>query len=300
MLVRPLPPSFNFNNGILPPVYGDHFLFAENLSKPYECAEHPSGIGLLMTGKGKCNYYVNGAKNQVDSNKVFFINRGSALAVRTTEVESTPVLLFFNSRLPDLVLYSLEFGDEVMLEKPFDNLPYDFSYLERIHTDDNLHQTILSLIELGTSCSSFASLQADMTIRNLFEELLMKNQDAYKRSQNIQAVKASTRLEIFKRVASAKDWMEQNYQTDITLEDISSKAAMNSQHFLRMFKQVYMITPHQYLIDLKLKKAKELLETTQLPINDVCQTIGFESVFSFSVLFKNRFGTAPSYFRKGE
>jgi len=300
MLVRPLPPSFNFDKGILPPVYGDHFLFAENLSKPYECAEHPAGIGLLMTGKGKCNYYVNGAKNQLDNNKVFFINRGSNLAIRTIEGESAPVLLFFNSRLPDLVLYSLEFGDEVMLEKPFDNLPYDFSYLERIHADDHLHQTILSLIELGASCSSFASLQADMTIRNLFEETLLKNQDAYKRSQNIQAVKSSTRLEIFKRVASAKDWMEQHYQTDISLEDISSTAAMNSQHFLRMFKQVYMITPHQYLIDLKLKKAKELLETTRIPISNVCQTIGFESVFSFSVLFKNRFGTAPSYFRKGE
>ncbi|BAU54642.1 helix-turn-helix transcriptional regulator [Mucilaginibacter gotjawali] len=300
MLIRPLPPSFNFDNGILPPVYGDHFLFAENLHRPYECDEHTSGIGLLMTGKGKCNYYVNSAKNQVDANKVFFINRGSTLAVRATESESAPVLLFFNSRLPDLVQYSLEFGDEVMLEKPFDNLPYDFSYLERIHADDNLHQTILSLIDLGASCSSFASLTADMTIRNLFEALLLKNQDAYKRSQNIQAVKASTRLEIFKRVASAKDWMEQNYQTDITLEDISSIAAMNSQHFLRMFKQVYMITPHQFLIDLKLKKAKELLETTPMPINDVCQTIGFESVFSFSVLFKNRFGTAPSYYRKGE
>ena len=72
MRIRPLPMSFNFDNGILPPVYGDHFLFVENLSGPYECAEHPSGIGLLMTGQGKCNYYVNGIisslgdKTQVD------------------------------------------------------------------------------------------------------------------------------------------------------------------------------------------------------------------------------------------
>jgi AraC family transcriptional regulator len=179
-------------------------------------------------------------------------------------------------------------------------LPYDFSFLERIHADENLHQTILSLIELGGSCSSFASLRADMIIRNLFEDLLKQNQDAYNCSQNIQAVKASTRLEIFKRVASAKDWMEENYNADITLEDIASIAMMNSQHFLRMFKQVYLITPHQYLIELKLKKAKELLEATQMAINQICHTIGFESVFSFSVLFKNRFGIAPSYFRKAE
>ena len=50
----------------------------------------------------------------------------------------------------------------------------------------------------------------------------------------------------------------------------------------------------------KLKKAKELLENGPMPINEICHAIGFESVFSFSALFKNRFGMAPSYFRKGE
>jgi len=299
MYVRSLPKSFNLENEITPPVYTDHFLFSENLRQPYECPEHPSGIGLLITGKGNCNYYVNGTKNQVDQNKIFFVNRGSQLAVRITEKESAPALLFFHSRLPDLVQHSLNYGEEVLLEKPFDNLPYDFSYLERIHVDENLYQTILSLIELGSSCSSFASLKADIVIRNLFEELLKENQDAYKRSQNIQAIKASTRLEIFKRVSLAKDWMEENYNADITLEDMASLATMNSQHFLRMFRQVYHITPHQYLIALKLKRAKHLLESTQLTINDICLSIGFESVFSFSILFKDRFGLAPSHFRKG-
>src|SRR5258708_11937639 len=300
MLVRSLPKSFNFKNEITPPVYIDHFLFSENLQQPYECPEHPSGIGLLITGKGNCNYYVNGAKNKVNQNKVFFINRGSQLAISITEKESAPALLFFNSKLPDLVQHSLNYGDEALLEKTFDNLTYDFSYLERIHVDQNLHQTISSLIALGGSCSSFASLKADIVIRNLFEDLLKENQDAYKRSQNIHAIKASTRLEIYKRVSLAKDWMEENYNADITLEDIASLAMMNSQHFLRMFKQVYHITPHQYLIDLKLKKAKHLLGSTDLTINDICHSIGLESVFSFSILFKNRFGLAPSHFRKVE
>jgi AraC family transcriptional regulator len=299
MLVRSLPKSFNLKNEITPPVYIDHFLFSEDLKQPYECPEHPSGIGLLITGKGNCNYYVNGAKNQVDQNKVFFINRGSQLAVRTTGKESAPALLFFNSQLPDLVQHSLNYGDEALLDKAFDNLPYDFSYLERVHVNQNLHQTVSSLIVLGDSCSSFASLKADVIIRTLFEDLLKENQEAYKCSQNIQAIKASTRLEIFKRVSLAKDWMEENYNDNITLEDIASVAMMNSQHFLRMFKQVYHITPHQYLIDRKLKKAKQLLEDTGLTINDICHSIGFESVFSFSILFKDRFGLAPSHFRKG-
>ncbi|HLZ89869.1 MAG TPA: AraC family transcriptional regulator, partial [Puia sp.] len=298
MFVQPLPKSFNSNNEITPPVYSDHVLFFEQLQRPYECPEHPANIGLLIAAKGSCHYYVNGARNQVEDNKVFFISRGSRLAIRNAGKDTAPALLFFHSRLPDLVQHSLNYGGEVLLEKPFDSLPYDFSWLERIHVDPELYQTVFSLIDLGSSCSSFASLQADMIIRQLFERLLIKNQDAYRRSQNVQAVKASTRLEIFKRISTARDWMDAHYNTEISLEDIGAVAAMNSQHFLRMFKQVYAITPHQYLIDLKLKKAKELLESTELTINEICQVIGFESLFSFSILFKGRFGLPPSQFRK--
>lgn len=266
---------------------------------PYQCPEHASGIGLLVSEKGSCNYYVNGIKNQIDQNNVFFVNRGSQLAIKTTAFGVTPTMLFFNSQLPDLVQHSLIYSDEVLLEN-FDNLPYDFSYLERVHVDAGLRDRIISLIELGSSCSSFADIQADAAVRAIFEDLLKANREAYKFSQNIQAVKASTRLEIFRRVSLARNWMEENFNTPITLEDIAAVASMNSQHFLRMFKQVYCITPHQYLIDLKLRKAKHLLESTKLTINDKCLAVGFESIFSFSILYKKRFGRPPSQLRKGE
>jgi AraC family transcriptional regulator len=296
MFVLPLPRSVS--KEILPPEYSDHYLFFERLQRPYECPEHPANIGLLIAATGTCGYYVNGAKHLVDASKLFFISRGSKLAIRVTEKDAAPALLFFHSRLADLVQHSLLYGGEVLLEKPFDSLPFDFSWLERVHVDAELYQTIFSLIELGGSCSSFMALHSDMIIRQLFEDLLLKNQEAYKLSQNVQAVKASTRLEIFKRISTARDWMDANYHTEITLEDIGAVAAMNSQHFLRMFKQVYNITPHQYLIDLKLQKARTLIESTDMTINEICQNIGFESVFSFSLLFKGRFGQPPSGFRR--
>ncbi|HVU96420.1 MAG TPA: AraC family transcriptional regulator [Puia sp.] len=298
MFLLPLPRSFSHE--ITPPEYSDHYLFFEELHRPYECPEHPANIGLLVSTRGTCGYYVNGAKNLIGGTNTFFISRGSGLAIRNTEKDVAPALLFFHSRLPDLVQHSLLYGGEVLLEKPFDSLPFDFSWLERVHTDARLYETVHSLIGLGSSCSSFAALHTDMVIRQLFEDLLVKNQDAYRKSLNVQAVKASTRLEIFRRISTARDWMEAHYNADITLEDIGAVAAMNSQHFLRMFKQVYSITPHQYIIDLKLRKAKELLETTSLTISEICQNIGFESVFSFSILFKGRFGQPPSALRKAE
>ena len=300
MVVQSLPKSFNPENGITPPVYPDHFLFAQELQRPYECPEYPAGIGLLVTLAGSCDYYVNGSKQAVEGTATFFINRGSKLAIKTPVKGSTPALLFFRTALPDLVQHSLNYGGEVLLDEPFDNLPYDFSYLERMHLDPRLRSAISALTELGSSCSAFALLRADLLIRDLFEELLKANRDAYKSSQNIQAAKASTRLEIFRRVSHARDWMDAHFNTTITLEDIAIQAAMNSQHFLRMFKQVYLITPHQYLIERKLGRARQLLESTGMTINEICGDIGFESVFSFSILFKNRFGMAPSHFRRGE
>jgi len=297
MLIQPLPKSFNPDNEIRPRDYGDHCLFAEDLRRSYECPEFPAGIGLLAAMKGSCDYYVNGAKNPIDQASTFFINRGSGLVIKAAGRDSAPALLFFRGGFPDLVQHSLNYGDEVLLDEPFDNLPYDFSYLERTHLDPRLLQTIPALVELGFSCSSFSSLEADLRIRDLFEDLLKANRDGYKRSQNIQAAKASTRLEIFRRISHARDWMDAHCLRDISLEDIAVEAAMNSQHFLRMFKQVYLITPHQYLIERKLKKARQLLETTDMTINDICQAIGLESVFSFSILFKRRFGVAPSAVR---
>ncbi|WP_160717830.1 helix-turn-helix domain-containing protein [Chitinophaga solisilvae] len=297
MYLQTLPKVFHAANEITPPVYPDHFLYAETMRQPYDSPAHPAGIGLLLSGGGTCGYYVNGGKNPVQAQQVFFINRGSRLAVSTGK-EVAPVMLFFHSGMPDLIQYSLHYEDEKLLDAPFDSLPYDFSYLERMHTNPALHQTIISLITLGNSCSSFAALRADIIIRSLFEDLLKANREAFRRSQNIQAVKVATRREIFKRIALAREWLEAHYAGNVTLEDMAVIATMNSQHFLRMFKQAYLITPHQYQIELKLRKAVQLLETTLMPVQDICLEIGFESVFSFSVLFKERFGTPPAAFRK--
>jgi AraC family transcriptional regulator len=292
VLLTTLPKPSEAGSPALPEVYSDHFLFYEDLRQPYHCPEHSSALGLLMSGKGSCDYFVNGARNRVLGNQLFLVNRRSRLAIHIDKKESAPALLFFNSRLPELVQHSLSNTDETLLENSTAHY-YDFAYLERIHENLSLSQTLHTLVLLGSSCSSFASLKADIMIRNLFEQLLRENQQALQLSKNISAIRISTRLEIFKRVSFAREWIEANCCSRISLEQIAAVANMNSQHFLRMFKQVYHITPHQYVIGCKLEKAKQLLQSTQLTVAEICNTIGFESVYSFSLLFRRRFGVPP-------
>ena len=102
--------------------------------------------------------------------------------------------------------------------------------------------------------------------------------------------------ELYGRIVAAKVFMDNNYHEPLNLEEISSKAFLSRFHFHRMFSQVYKKTPHQYLTSKRIEKAKDLLADNK-QVTDVCNEVGFESLGSFSVLFKKEIGFAPTYYR---
>jgi AraC-like DNA-binding protein len=102
--------------------------------------------------------------------------------------------------------------------------------------------------------------------------------------------------ELYERIVAAKVFIDENYHEAINLDEISQKAFLSRYHFHRLFSQVYKRTPHQYLTHKRIEKAKDLLAENKQVI-DVCNEVGFESLGSFSTLFKKEIGFAPTYYR---
>ena len=102
--------------------------------------------------------------------------------------------------------------------------------------------------------------------------------------------------DLYQRIANAKVYIDCNFHEDIDLEQISKQAFLSRFHFHRLFRQVYKRTPHQYITQKRLDKAKALLSDNKA-VTDVCNEVGFESIGSFSVLFKKEIGFAPQYYR---
>ena len=102
--------------------------------------------------------------------------------------------------------------------------------------------------------------------------------------------------DLYQRIAAAKIYIDENYQLPIDLEEISRQAFLSRFHFHRLFRKVYRRTPHQYITQKRIDKAKELLANNK-PVGDVCNEVGFESIGSFSTLFKKEIGFAPTYYR---
>jgi AraC-like DNA-binding protein len=103
--------------------------------------------------------------------------------------------------------------------------------------------------------------------------------------------------DLYERIASAKVFIDQNYQQPIDLKQIAQKAFLSKFHFHRLFTGIYKKTPHQYVTYLRLEAAKALLAKEGISITDVCGMIGFESLGSFSSLFRKQSGHSPQYYR---
>lgn len=278
---------------LLPPVpllkgqeisFSDHLLFTERTVKPYACPEHIPGLGILTMLSGSGRYGLNRKIETLDSSRFLLINRGSRLSIDLPLPDVQPLFLFFHPGLVGAALTSQQ---------------ADLTWLERVHPmNDRLQERLEWLARLGNSCSSFSALKADAIIRDILQEFIGQALAASRQSGQLRVSRRSTRIELFRRLSAVREWILTDHSSPITLDDMAAKALLNPQHFLRMFRDCYGITPHQFLIDTRLGSARQRLLDTKEPVSLICRQTGFESLTSFSGLFRQRFGSSPSAYRK--
>jgi AraC-like DNA-binding protein len=94
------------------------------------------------------------------------------------------------------------------------------------------------------------------------------------------------------------DLLQSDLAHDFTLQTLASEVRLSSFHFARSFKQATGLPPHRFLIQLRIEKAKELLEHTALSITEIAAHIGYDDPGYFSRLFLKEVGVAPSRYRR--
>ena len=99
------------------------------------------------------------------------------------------------------------------------------------------------------------------------------------------------------RVIKAKQFIDKNYSVEIDLNTIATAANSSRFHLNREFKRHYGITPSHYLKDKRILEAKKLLSESST-VTDACFTVGYESLSTFSMLFRRWTGCSPKVFKK--
>jgi len=99
-------------------------------------------------------------------------------------------------------------------------------------------------------------------------------------------------------IESAVDYMQRNYGEDIPLIKMAELSHLSLSHFCALFKQKYGISPHQYLIELRLTIGQNLLLETVLSVEEISARIGYSSSSAFIAAFLKRYGVTPAQMRR--
>ncbi|NEW04740.1 AraC family transcriptional regulator [Paenibacillus sp. SYP-B3998] len=99
-------------------------------------------------------------------------------------------------------------------------------------------------------------------------------------------------------VAQAIRYIHEHYREHVTLESLVEMLDCNSRQFLRLFKSQKNTSPIDYLIHVRMNKAKELLLNTSLTLKEIAESVGYSDSYYFSRIFKKYEGVAPTSFKE--
>ncbi|HIK16432.1 MAG TPA: helix-turn-helix transcriptional regulator [Leptolyngbyaceae cyanobacterium M33_DOE_097] len=97
-------------------------------------------------------------------------------------------------------------------------------------------------------------------------------------------------------LALVKDYIDSHLQQELKLDDLAAIAQISPYHFLRLFKQSMGVTPHQYILQRRLNRAKYLLRSSELSIVEIAAQAGFCDQSHLTRYFKRMIGVTPKQF----
>ena len=97
-------------------------------------------------------------------------------------------------------------------------------------------------------------------------------------------------------ITLAQEYIRQNIKEDLTLEKIAEYVHLSSSHFSRIFKKETGYSPYEYILLVRINKAKHLLRTTRKSVKEIAFAVGYRSESNFCNSFTQRVGVSPADF----
>jgi AraC-like DNA-binding protein len=104
--------------------------------------------------------------------------------------------------------------------------------------------------------------------------------------------------DLLRRLCRARDRLRETSEPDLPVPEISRESGLSTFHFIRLFAAVFGATPHRFRQRHRLELARQMLAFGNESVTEVCMSVGFSSLGSFSRLFRSRFGKSPQSYRQ--
>ena len=241
-------------------------------------------IELVAVSDGELDFFVNGELHRLTKGKGIFVNSGHVHYSLSEDPDKCKYILMHIN--PFTVCHTAELVENYIL-------PTIESAGARILFDSVTNGG--TLFALVSELAQFAGTD-EFAIRAAGSALyILAELYAHTKSTPRVRVVGASVLCALRRMLS---FVHEHYNKKVTLEDIARAGSMCPSSCTRVFKRYLHRTPVNYLIEYRLKKAKELVTDSEMKIRDICLETGFRGVSYFIEMFRKSYGVSPLSLRK--
>lgn len=264
-------------------------------TKKVEFPKHWGCLSLKTVSNGPETYFIDDREYILNSDRYLILSNGVEYSSRIdddNDVESFTIN--FMPRFEKTVFAAISKKEETLIDNPDHSYDSKTEFINTFyHFDYDIQRLVLQLNLLSYQFEENIGFIEEIYYDLL--HLMMINQRQLKlQQQNVNALKYSTKAEIFKRILFARDYIESNYNRTVPIAAIATQVHMNPFHLIRHFRSIHGMSPHQYLKHVRLTRAYNMLVQERSSVVSIMEKCGYEDLSSFSKSFKFKFGFSPS------
>ena len=272
-------------------------LFAAQGRRHHAVAPSPL-LSIKCMFNGSALYRADRACFAVDETGYLILNDRQPYEIHIdspTRVES--FIVFFPRGWSQDVLHGLVTPQDKLLDDPPGHSEEPVHFFERFSPHDSLVSPRLAALRSAHQRGAIPDLVVEEELRDLLAQMLRAQRAAFRQMDGLTALRAATRVELWRRLNRARDFIRARSGERLALADMAAVACLSPFHFLRGFKAAFRMTPHEFLTACRVERAKFLLDRTELPVTQICFEVGFESLGTFSSWFRRIAGRSPREWR---
>ncbi len=243
-----------------------HSVFSQNLTSKWKNTE-PNPFyqmnQLFFVLKGEFKAYINKKSVTVKQNQILYVPNEVSYQSEGLSSEFHYIGILFK-----------------LINDESNNYPFKTSY--NLQFPEKFFNLFKTIEDIWISKTFGYRLRSKMLLYDIFRNLLAES------------FMRDSMLHEYNTIKNAVRYIEENYYKDfIALNNLAEMSGITPNHFTKIFKSVYSITPIKYINKLRMERAAELLEHSSIPINEIAYQLGFQDVSYFSKLFKRTYGKSP-------
>lgn len=276
-----------------------HNIIFNAISNKSYCDRHVGCLSIKTVCGGEEWYGIGTRRLAVRAGQMLILNNDQEYSCRINTAGQVRVQsVFFKKDFASAVFRDAICEEEDLLDNPFEHTAVP-EFRQALNEIDPLLEKNLNTLMFELDENDYNADMVDERLVFLLHHLIRLHKTEVDRRGRVNAIKRSTKTEIFKRLCIAIDLLHSSFMDKPNLDVISKASCLSTPQLIRQFKTVFQTTPHRYLVRLRLSHAARLLQDTSAPVHEITLKCGFEDTSAFCRAFRTAYGVPPLDYRTG-